>query len=280
MNVTKIDICDGAYINLRDGYYKVLVIEKKINFLGFLRKTVTNENIKHVVIDGAFDNSIFDELKDILSINFMYNEKFCDDNFYKLNKLKRISISDSYKFLIDFAKFISVQEIDIPWNEYLKFTDTNNLRYLILRKYKKETFEIDLPKNIEFLELIQGKLKSIQGIEKYTSLKALVIFGHQKMEEYDSISKLQNLEFLHLHGGKLKNVAFITKLKNLKWLVLENCKEVETLKPLLSLEKLEGVHLVGATKVLDGDKSIRDIKRNIEYCYPYTTVGQRLYKDL
>jgi Leucine-rich repeat (LRR) protein len=181
---------------------------------------------------------------------------------------------------IDFSNFKELEEIDIPWNNNLKFKGADSLKYLILRKYGKEIFELELPQSIEFLELIQGKLKSIQGIEQYQNLKALVLYAQPKMEEYTAIGELKNLEFLHLHGGHLKDVAFITKLKNLKWLVLENCKEIETLKPLMDLDNLIGVQLVGTTKPLDGDKSIRDIKNKYEYHYPYKSVGQRLYKEL
>lgn len=281
MSVIKSIIDKGIYINIRDEYYKIVVVENCITYQnGIIHNTIKKYGIKHVVICENFNDSILDEIIEINILVFMYNNQFKIDNLYKISKLRRIVLPNSYKMAIDFSNFKELEEIDIKWNNNLIFIGADNLKYLILRKYDKETFELDLPKEIEYIQLIQGKLKSIEGIEKHQNLKALVLYSQPKIEDYTAIGELKNLEFLHIHGGQLKDITPFTKLKKLKWLVLENCKNIETLKPLMGLDNLIGVQLVGTTKPLDGDNSIRDIKSKYEYNYPYKTVGQRLYKEL
>lgn len=281
MSVFRIDISEGIFVNISNDYYKVLVINNcTTNQNGLLYNTIEKYDIKHIVIRNEFHASIIDEILEAVVVVFVFNNNFESNNLYKLNKLRSLTIPNSYKMQIDFSNFKEIEDIDVLWNNNLVFKDIKNLKVLMLTKYDKETFSLELPGCIEYIHLIQGKLKSIQGIEQYQNLKALVLYAQPKMEEYTAIGELKNIEFLHLHGGHLKDVAFITKLKNLKWLVLENCKEIETLKPLMDLDNLIGVQLVGTTKPLDGDKSIRDIKNKYEYNYPYKTVGQRLYKEL
>lgn len=280
MSVVRIDISEGIFINISNGYYKVLVINNCItNQNGLLYNTIEKYEIKHVVIRDEFHASIFDEIIEAMLVVFMYNNKFDSNDLYKLYKLKSLSIPDTYKMQIDFSNFKEMEDIDVSWNNNLVFKDVKNLKILMLTKYDKETFELELPNSIEYIHLMQGKLKSIQGIEKYQSLKALVLYAQSKIEDYKAIGELKSLEFLHIHGGQLKDITPFTKLKKLKWLVLENCKHIETLKPLMELDNLIGVQLVGTTKPLDGDKSIRDIKNKYEYNYPCKMIGQRLYKE-
>lgn len=276
----RIDLADGLYLNVVQGYRKILVLEGYKDCNGFIQLNIEKHDIRMAFIKEKFRDCIFDELVNVVSIIFRYNETFSVEEFYKLKKLMSIEMDDTYKMAIDFSKFKELVDLDLFWNPNISFVDADKLKYLILRKYGKESFEQKLPKNIEFLELIQGKLKSMKGIEEYQSLKALVLYAQPKIEDYTAISGLKNLEFLHIHGGHLKDVSFITKLKNLKWLVLENCKEIETLKPLLKLDKLEGVQLAGSTKIVDGDRNIRDIKSAAKYNYPYSMIKQRLYKDI
>jgi Leucine-rich repeat (LRR) protein len=281
MEIIKEEISTGLITSkAKNGYLSIRINENYTYKSGEILSHLESRGIRSAVIENKFDCKVLYELLNIEVLYFSSNMIFNCSSFYELNKLKKIQLDFSYKMSIDFSKFKMLKEVDIDWNENLLFKGADSLKYLILRKYGNEIFELELNENIEFLELIQGKLKSVRGIEKYQNLKALVLYSQPKMEDYLAIGELQSLEFLHLQGGHLKDVNFITKLKNLKWLVLENCKEIETLKPLLQLENLEGVQLVGVTKVADGDKSIRDIKNKYEYHYPYKTVTQRLYKEI
>ncbi len=281
MKIAREEISTGLiYSKTEKNYLSIRINDDYISKEGEISSLIANRGIKSAVIENNFDCKILNELLYIKSLIISANNAFICPNLYNLKNLKKINLEFSYNMAIDFSNFKELEEIDIPWNNNLIFKGADSLKYLILRKYGKEIFELELPQSIEFLELIQGKLKSVQGIEKYKNLKALVLYAQPKMEEYSAIGELHHLEFLHLHGGHLKDVNFITRLKNLKWLVLENCKEIDTLKPLLQLDNLIGVQLVGSTKPLDGDKSIRDIKDKYEYHYPYKTVGQRLYKEL
>lgn len=280
MKFVEYKIEKGLSYSIYKDYFKSITISINKNFKNILLKLVIDNNIKNATFIDDFDVQNFDSLIDILSISFLNNDAFECKELYKLSKLRIITLDYSYKMAIDFSNFKEIEEIDVPWNNQLIFKGTDKLKYLILRKYDKASFEIELSNNIEFIELIQGKLQTMQGIEKYQSLKALVLYAQPKIEDYTAIGELQNLEFLHIHGGHLKDITPFTKLKKLKWLVLENCKHIETLKPLMELENLIGVQLVGATKPIDGDKSIRDIKNKYEYHYPYKSVSQKLYKEL
>lgn len=281
MEVYKVELSNGLIFSKSgNGYLSLRIKDNYYNKKNEIESLISKNNIRSAVIEGVIDCNIFDELYNIKVLYFSNNNNFECLKFYNLKKIKKIQLDFSYKMAIDFSHFKELEEIDIVWNNNLVFKGAENLKYLILRKYDKETFELELPIDIEYIQLIQGKLKSVQGIEKYQSLKALVLYSQPKIEDYAAIGEINNLEFLHIHGGQLKDITPFTKLKKLKWLVLENCKHIETLKPLMQLENLIGVQLVGATKPLDGDKSIRDIKNKYEYNYPYKTVGQRLYKEI
>ena len=244
-----------------------------------ISKLIYDEEIKSLVFHAEIGDCVFNEINGIISITGVYNHKFSIDGLYQLDDLKDIEIQNSFDMPIDFSMFKKLVDLEIPWNPFLKFENSGSLKWLHLRKYGKEKFELDVPLNLEYLLLTQGKLKNISGIEKTRSLKALEISYLPKMEDYTAIGKLKHLEYLRITNcGKVGNIDFIKSLKNLKWVCFSGCKEIETLKPLVSLKKLEGIHLTG-TKILDNDKSIVKEKSNYK-AYPYLRIIQRLYKDI
>lgn len=284
MNEDKIEIKKGRTVKLiiRSDSFLILNLFNYIKCNNSVKELFKEYDIKAVNIwDNISTCGLLEIDENIKSLHFLGRQKDTEiEQVYRFSNILAIEWDNTEHISIDFSRFKHIEEINIAWSPNFIFKDALSLLYIRLYRYSKEIFDLDLPNKIEFIELIQGKLKSMQGIEKYQSLKALVLYSQPKIEDYTAIGELNNLEFLHIHGGQLKDITPFTKLKKLKWLVLENCKHIETLKPLLELENLIGVQLVGTTKPLDGDKSIRDIKNKYEYSYPYKTVSQRLYKEL
>ncbi|MFN7239946.1 MAG: hypothetical protein ACK5UE_06485 [Chitinophagales bacterium] len=270
MNQKRINVSDGIYINCVNDFYNILVVEKYVNKENFsILKATRDYKVKHVVCDVNVNQSLFESLIEVESFVFINNNKFEGSFLHIVKNLRGFCCENLPELNIDWQLLGNLEEVDIPWSQLISFKHSVNLRHLILRKINHNNLDLILPENLEYLQLIQGKINSIEGLSICRSLKAVVLYSLKNIEDFSPLNKLISLEFIHLYNCKVLDLSFLSVLVNLKWVVLENCGDIHSLKPIHKLKGIEGIKLIGKTKIVDNDLSLVNLKTNFKYRYPY-----------
>jgi hypothetical protein len=240
----------GVKLIIRSDGFRILNFQDLIDVKS---KRYKSYNTIAVSIGGVFEWRLLQMLDDLIVVIFLdaeirnFSEKYCSG----LDSIKKIKlINTQLSKNIDFKTFENLEELETEWLPAMKF-DCSNLRLLVLRKTKAPSLEFlsNLGK-LEALELLQGELPSLKGIEKITTLKALTLYSINKVDSVLPILKLLNLEYLDIRNFKGDiDIAILKPLVNLKWLVLENCYDVRNIQKLDDLKSLIGVKILGKTKV-------------------------------
>lgn len=236
-----------------------------------LEEYILNYNVKIITINGVFNDDILNQLNSIEVIKFMYTNIFDINKFYVLKNIRQITLEDTYNMGIDFSNFKKLAHLNIYWNPNIKINLCSKLKWLRVYSFNNENCISFFSNSIEYLEIIQSKLKSLEGIGNLKNLKSLVLYKLKSVENFHYIGELKNLEYLMIDSClKLTNIDWISGLKKLKYICLIGSNEIESLKPLNEINSLEGIIL--SMKIKDGDKSILKIKNDykiLNYKSPY-----------
>jgi Leucine-rich repeat (LRR) protein len=126
-------------------------------------------------------------------------------------------------------------------------------KYLLPKKFLKYTPRIylsnkgicsiknlNIPLNVEILDLSYNNITSLKGIEKFTNLKYLII-DHNKIDSIIEIKKLVNLKYLDISNNEIKLLNGIEDLINLTSLCASHnkIKSLEMIVKLFNLVSLD-----------------------------------------
>jgi len=95
---------------------------------------------------------------------------------------------------------------------------------------------------IETLEVWEGNISSLCGIEKLTRLKRLQII-EKGVTDISMLADLKNLKILRLEGNKIEDINALATLSELQELQLD-CNRIKDLQPLTKLTKLRVLSIV------------------------------------
>ena len=202
-------------------------------------------------------------LEPILSLNnflegLILNEKVDFSELRQFTNLKFLGALDNKKNILNLECFPALETLACTITERLKGLETcKNLKNLTFSYYNPKSKDITaLPtlSSVRHLSIIKTSIATLQGIEKFSELGKLEIYGAPKLEK---IAPLQNL------SGCLEEVAFesckkigdyetLGKMQLLKKIMLTDSGEMKTLSFVKSLHDLKLISFVG-TNVLDGD---------------------------
>jgi hypothetical protein len=183
--------------------------------------------------------------------------------------LNFLGVPDNGKDIVNLSKFKKLRTLACYYSDRLKGLDTcRNLESLTLSNYKPERGDLTtLPElnSLEHLSLIQPKVISLKGIEKFKNLKMIEIYGAYKLETIAPIRLLSNsLENIKIERcRKIKDYDALKGLPKLKKMIISESGEIKTLSFIKTLAKLKFLSFVG-TNVLDG---------NMSYCEGLSYVG-------
>lgn len=219
---------------------EMLRIDVSENGLRIVR--LNQDNLLEIrnLVSGSFDSISFRGIKkEIELIKFpsypicvFFDSNLEDWDLERVNSLLKdclsIKLVDSYLSKeFDFSKIEGLEELDLNWAKGYKNFGSDKLRKLVLRKCNKSRLAFNSTKNLFVLELIQGSVDSLKGIELLTNLKALTLY---KLKGFDSedikrLYRLENLEYLFISSfdHRLDLGELCKTLKSLKWIILENC---------------------------------------------------------
>lgn len=193
-----------------------------------------------------------------LNVSPSYNapENFDFSPLYAMEKLEFLNCDNEYgdqmQYLakIDFSKTKGLVNLWVTANKgavnYNKIDTLKTLRIGGFKGAKSDLTDLFSSKELDTLELIECKEKSLDGIEKSEkmqclyihynrsledisalknvkkTLKSLCIDKCPKIKDFSVLAELENLEFLELCGSNLlPNLHFLGSLKNLKTFIFD-----------------------------------------------------------
>lgn len=232
------------------------------NDIMLVAQQLKENNIESIII-RTFGNNYQINFENLKYISFI-KELSIDsgsyinvNNVYLLEKLETLWINNNnYGEEIDLTKLKSLKKLIIA-NSCVNLKGLYNLPNLVTLKLQKFN-EIDLTKfemmnNLTSLELVQSKIRTLDGIEKMKNLKCLTLFYSSKLLSIEKISVLKNLEYLEIRNcKKIENYECLKLLNNLKRLSIYDCS---TLNDLLFVNQLKNLEFIGLinTNVHDGN---------------------------
>ena len=87
-----------------------------------------------------------------------------------------------------------------------------------------------------------AKIKDLDGIEIFTSLKHLDLSGNYLLR-VDKLIHLNSLSHLNLRDNRLKTIQSLNKLKNLKYLDISKNREIDC-EELIKIEQKASIKLI------------------------------------
>lgn len=254
------------------------------NDIMLIVQKLKEHNIDSIIIN-TFGNNYQINLENLKYISFI-KELSIDSGSYintnylcLLEKLETLWINNNnYGEAIDLKKLKCLRKLVVT-NSCVNLKGLFELPNLITLKLQKFN-ESDLTKfemmdNLTSLELVQSKIKSLNGIEKMKNLKCLTLFYSSQLLSIEKISVLNRLEYLEIRNcKKIENYNCLGELNELRKLSIYDCSTLNDLLFIDHLKKLDFIGLIN-TNVIDGNieplikikKHGYTNKRNFNYYY-------------
>ena len=203
--------------------------------------------------------------------------------------------------IVDFSKIIGIEELKINVNKgTLNYNRIESLKSLLIGDYKSTNSDLSdlfVSTELDTLQLIEGKMISLNGIERSSKMQYLDIIYCRRLEDISALSKvrhsikslnisncskikdfsvfyeLTNLERLEIWGNNtIPSLDFVKYMPNLKTLFLEINIEDGDITPCLGLHSaklmknrkhynLKDKDLPKAEDVILGNESIDEWRR-------------------
>ncbi len=210
-------------------------------------------------ICGLADLSFLEEFPLLLYLEIVDQEGVDTRYLAGLENLRGLRL-ESPGAGIDFAWFPHLEVFVGDWHaDNCNLHECRELRQLIVWKFKPRSADLSVLANItrlEWLELIQTNITSLEGVETLEDLRYLEIAYASRLQSLDAFAS-RTLGIRELGIEKAKRISSykpITALKRLRRLRLSSCTPMPDLKWTSRLKQLDFFSFV-ETNVEDGDLS-------------------------
>lgn len=200
---------------------------KKLPSLDIIKKSILNLNL----IDETFNFEVAlnSEIVQIWDSNL---SKLSPEALYlNLHSVKKLSLIDTvYPKDLNFSKFSKIEELEFNFNIPSDFRNCQRLRELIVRKVKNHNLDFKGLQKLEKLEIIQGKVNELIGLENCKKLKAITFYNCKFSSKIDFrlLNKLPQLEYIHFYNFHDEiDLEMLDKCSKLKCVILENITQVK-----------------------------------------------------
>jgi hypothetical protein len=173
-----------------------------------------------------------------------------------LARLKLLSLGEGKRTGIDLTQFALLEDLTIaPQADDVLPAATAPLRRLVLRQYKpasKSLTEVPAYGSLVDLEVVQCRLTSLDGVQRFVHLQSLGLFHCKDLVTLDALAGT-SVTSLHIDTcKKIVDVESLSKLPVLGKLVLSNMPPLRSLRFIEKFQALEEFRFV-KTDVEDGD---------------------------
>jgi protein phosphatase 1 regulatory subunit 7 len=149
----------------------------------------------------------------------------------------------------------ALENLRVHWHSKLVLpTEKCGLRDCYMRGFHKSLQEIPAYRNLQTLELKQGSITSLDGIEMSSTLKSARFIFLTKLVSVEAVSKLKVEELEFDTCKAVKDWESLAACKRLQVLKLNNCGSIPSLKWIRNLRSLKELRFV-STNIEDGDLS-------------------------
>ncbi|MGS4346445.1 hypothetical protein ACKUSY_12795 [Myroides odoratus] len=200
------------------------------------------------------------EFKEVRNLNLINTQKGELDFLYQLKNLKTLNIHfySDIKAFVDFKRIALLDSLSMNWYpKYFKNIEyqSNSLKHLNI----SDLLDADLTMleslaHLETFRTVGGKLRCLNGIERWSKLKKLEISAHRSLSNIDSLSNLQKLKYLEINTcWKLQDFSPIGQLSELEVLKIIDCKNLVSIQFVRQMPKLRQLYTLGTTVINDYD---------------------------
>lgn len=188
----------------------------------------------------------------------------------ELKGLRVLTIESDTTAHIDMAFWPELEELAFTWNgRFCNLDKAARLAILRVWSWKAKNLEMlwGVPQ-LRALELVQGSLRSLHGIEVCSELETLSLSHLSKLDDFHAIGALKSLRTLTIESCRmLTDLNDLTSLSRLQTLSLTNLRKIATLKPLSSNRNLRKLFFAGSTDIADGDTDIVNRLKLIDFAF-------------
>ena len=187
-----------------------------------------------------------------------YAEPFDLEVLRKLPELRFLTVAGNCQ-AFDYGVFRRMQDLRLEWHAKVTLPgeEAISLESLYLRGFKprgKTLRELPAYSGLTELELNQGNVNSLSGIERFTALAKASFFYQKQLEFVEALSSTP-VDTLHIEACKrIVDLPSLARCPMLRKLRYNNCGELPSLGFLSAFSHLQEFRFVN-TNIVDGDLS-------------------------
>jgi protein phosphatase 1 regulatory subunit 7 len=224
-----------------------------------------------IAVSLGFDLSSIQELADIAALNGLCigDVKGVDtSSLSRFVGLRFLKLMYEYEDELDLAAMHRLHALSVNWSPRIKWPiDTRSLKNLWLQKYKpsSETLaELETLSALEVLQVAQGTVKSLAGIEGFPKLSELQLHYLPRLETVKDIAKTSVDRIIITHCKKITDLASVAGCKSLRVLRYHDSAPLRSIAFVNDCPNLTEFRFVGVD-VIDGD--LTPLKRLDEFAF-------------
>lgn len=200
-----------------------------------------------------FDLSVLEEIVGLKGLILPHAEKFNLDALPNFTLLQLLVIAGTTS-PVDLSNFNSLVDLSIDWNKKIILPiSVDSLRSLRIDKLGTENLSIvSRYEKLTFLELVQGKITSLDGIELLSSIEKINLHYMSKLTSLEAIAKTPVKEIFIDKCPKITNLECVSNCQNLVNLGYHSSADLQSIHFINKCKKLESFRFVDVD-VLDGD---------------------------
>lgn len=168
--------------------------------------------------------------------------------------LEKINLHHIVRSRIDLTAATGLRDLFCNWSPKLaSLLECRGLSKLRVHGYPGTDIKaFSKLENMGNLWLIQGRLRSTEGLDAMKNLWALSL-GHQRQLTAENVRIPSTVQVLNIIAcRKFGNVDFLANLPDLRWCMLEKMGKIESLHPIRACKKLAHLYF-DEVSIKDGD---------------------------
>ena len=240
--------------------------------LGQCRKMLTAGKLDGLGIGVSlgYDFPSIDVLRDIHGLKGLWFADVKGVDITSLHSFTQLEFlgMDRRDELIDLSEMRRLQAVFLYWSPKIKWPlDSSDLKNLRLQKFKPSSgalAELEALSALEVLQLAQGTVKCLAGIERFPKLKELELHYLPSLESIKDVAKTPVEKITITHCKRLTDLDRVAGCKKLQVLRYHDSAQLPSIAFVNDCPSLKEFRFVGVD-VIDGD--LTPLKRLDQFAF-------------